>query len=463
MNRQQTLLATMVACALAAGCIPEKRIVWSPNGNQAAVCTPNGLFLIDDKGTPLPGKITGSPTRCAWFKDGKRMIIVHAAQAKGWDDIAPLFDEAQRTMIATEAKSARVRILAHNGPWNQFELDPDNRLSPGQETAVVLYMRDKESTGLAEKLKDEWEGVAKATASIWQAQVFTVSAQALTPGLVLTRSLDEIRTPKISPKETLVAFPMTAADAKNDDVALHVVSIVDPQVKLVASPVGIDFDWSPDGRELAFVRSTSQAANKNDESIQLGSLTTMAVADADGKLLPQWGPRNDLVGMLFNPVLGVRWLHDGRILFASIEVSLPATSRDMPRQWSLFSYDPRMPASVGRALGRDFSEALDPGLAMFEVSPNEESVLLPSPKGRVSSYNFRSGSTTIIQGLDDPDGKFRCIPSWKSDTEISMVAPVAPADGAKATNEVMIWSNGKTRTLSDGWTDEIREGWMDGK
>ncbi|MEK6643039.1 MAG: hypothetical protein AABZ08_03960 [Planctomycetota bacterium] len=463
MNRHFHKLVMACACLAAVGCIPEKRIVWSPNGKTAAVCTPNGLFLIDEEGKPLPAKVTGSPTRCAWFKDSKRLVVVHAAQAKGWDDIAPLFDDAQRTMIAAEAKKTRERILAHDGPWNQFQLDPNDQLSPGMETAIFMFLRDKDNAGIADKLKEEWEGVAKATASIWQVQVFGVSSQSLTPGPVLTRSLDEIRTPKISPKETAVTFPMTAADARNDDVALHVVSLTGGLARPVAAPVGLDFDWSPDGCDLVFIRSTSTSGAKNDESLQLGSLTTMTVADASGALLPQWGPRKDLVGMLFSPVNGVRWLRDGRILFAAAEVTLPATSRDMPRQWSLFIHDPRTPASVVRALGRDFPESLDPGLAMFEVSPNEELVLLPSPKGRISLYDFRNGTTTAIQAIDDPDGKVRCIPSWKNDTEISMVAASESANGAKTPNDVLIWSNGKTKKISDGWSDEMREGWMDGK
>ncbi|HUN82061.1 MAG TPA: hypothetical protein VMV81_11205 [Phycisphaerae bacterium] len=455
--------SVLLLVTLAFGCIPDKRIVWSPDGKRAAVSTDHGLYIIDRDGRVLSPRLECGMSRCSWFADSKRLAMVYVQKVHDWNGLAPLFDQKQTAEIAAESRKLRERILAYSGNWDQFELDPDKKSTPGHDDAVLLYLLSHDAAGLAEKVGDPWKSVSQIEASLWKLQMFELGDDRLTPGTVLYQGLDEIFQPKVSPKGTIVAMVLPDPNAHSDEPCLAVAATSGGPLRIVASSVAMDFDWKNDGQSMALVRAHGHAKDK-DQTLQLGSLTTIQVADETGMLLGQFAASTDRVGLIFNPISGVRWLADGRILFSTAEVSLPATTRDMPQQWTIFVWDPRMPASVTRAIGRDFTEALEPSTPIFELSPDEKSVLLPGVKGHVLRYDFAGGDTTKIQDTDDADGKTRSLATWRGNDEICYVSPVTSKDGTKKPGEVKIWSRGKSNSISDSWPAEMKDGWLtDGK
>lgn len=455
---RRNFIGIVTLSAIFAGCIPEKRIVWSPDGRRAAVTSAAGLFIIDDQGKVLKPRLTGTAARCDWFADGRQLAVIHTKMAERWEDMAPIFSPAETDAIKKRAESLREQILAYEGDWDKFDLDPDKKLSIDVELGALIYMRDHHSEGLAEKVGKQWTDIQTMKNAIWTLQLFTLKDDALEPGAVLLRTLAELRQPCVDPKGRNIAFLRTGSDQGQDVVSLSVVSTEAGPARHVASNVAIDYDWSPDGRSLAFI----QAAGVDDEDadqIQLGSLTTITVAGSDGKLLPEWSQREQRVGLLFNAALGVDWLKDGRLMFSSVEVKLPATSRDMPREWSLFMLDPRMPASVARVLGRDLDGSLDLTLPLFELSPDETRVLLPGPKGRLSLYEFASGETTQLVSQDDSEGKTRSIATWRGNDEVCYVNQLA--NGQDKPTPVVVLRKGKDeRRLDADWPAEMKEGWL---
>jgi len=452
-------ISLCLAVALMTGCLPEKRIVWSPDGQRAAVATPRGLFFIDAKGNLLPPKLADTPARCEWFPDGRRLAVVHTKKVKGWNDVKGLYTAQQIEAIVKSAEEAHTRALAFDGNWDDFKFDPQDTLTEGMETAAFLCLRDEHAEGLAEKLGAKWEEFQKIAPEIWMLQVFSWKDATLEAGAILIRTLEEIRQPHVSPDGRNVAFVMNTSNSRNQVLSVFVVPTDGGEVRNVADHISVDYTWSGDGRSLAYIGCT---ASKGDDqgTIQLGSLTTITVADASGALLKEWSERKDRVGLLFNGALSVKWLRDGRLLFSSVEVTLPATPRDMPQEWSLFVLDPRMPASVTRVLARDLSHPRDPSLPLFELSPDESNVLLPGPKGRVSLYNFASGDEIDLVPTDDPKGQSRCLPSWRNDSEVCVVLPNAKQDDPKAPSQVVLWKAGTTQLLSGNWPEEMKEGWL---
>lgn len=460
MNTMHRTIILAALTALAGGCLPEKRICWSPDGSRAAVATPTGLYLIDATGKALSPRLTGTPARCDWFPDGKRLAVVHTARAGKWSDAEPLFDKAGRDRIERHAKDAHERLLAYSGSLDDFKLDPHDELSPGDEGAVLLCLRDRHAEKLKEKLGDKWSDLEKLQATVWKLSVFTVDADAFKEQKALYRGLNEIHAPAVSPNGRNIAFLMNSSKREDNAISLFVVTAEGGEARQVAESVAVGYDWSPDSRSLVFIRGTTDAPPR-DGSIDLGSLTTVVVCDEAGALLKEWAQRTDRVGVLFSPMLGARWLRDGRLIFSSVEVTLPATSRDMPQAWTMFVLDPRMPASVTRVLGRDFSEAVEPSLGLFETSPDEAQVLLPGPQGALSLYEFASGQTQSLVDVIDAKGKSLSLPCWRSAQEACFVGRQQGKDGKPSAPEVWLWKAGKATCISADWPKEMREGWLD--
>ncbi len=457
MNRGSLIVSTIAATLLISGCILEKRIVWSPDGQRAAVATPNGLFFINAEGKVLEPRLSDTPTICAWFGDGRRLAVAHTAPAKNWEDVADMFSPAQHDKIKALAKDLHERVMAYEGDWDDFEPDPDDRIPATFETAAFLYLRDHLSEGLPEKLGDKWEDLKELRPNVHQLQLFTLTKDKLMPGKVLVRTLHQIYRPNVSPDDRSIAFIMPRIEAGDEDVTLHVVACENGKARSVADNVSLGHDWSPDGRCLAFIQASPSQFEKQ-HNVQLGSLATTRVAEENGSLLAEWEAREDLVGLLFNSMLTVRWLSDDRLLFSSYETTLPATTRDMPQQWSLFMFDPKMSASVHRILGRHFDEPLEPEFPHFELSPDERRALLLGADGQIILHDFRSGETTQLIDPDVAGGDIHTLPSWRNNKQVSLVRPI---DARRKLYEVVQWEQGgNTKSLSDTWPPEMKKGWL---
>ncbi len=449
--------AGVILTIIAAACIPEKRIVWSPDGERAAVATPNGLFLIGPDGRVLKPRLADSPTRCAWFPDGKRLAVVSAAKARNWTDAEPLFRPEEISDIKLLAERLREELLEFDGDWTEFHLDPEHKAPPAIELAALLYVRDHLCEGLPERLNEHWEQAATLEPLIWRLQVGTLRDDRLELSPPLVSTFNEIYQPKVSPDGRKVALLTAMTSEADESPALHVVSADGGPARTVIQNVAIDYDWSPDSRSLAFIRT--QSPGTREGAIQLGALCTMRIVGKDDALLKEWERFEDRAALIFNPFLGVRWLSDGRLLFSAFEVSLPATLHDTPGQWSLFVLDPRMPAGVARALRRDLDMPVDKSLALFEVSRDEKRVLIPGPSGICQVYEFASSESRRLLPPDGLEGELRCLPSWRGEREPCFVRPCAEG-GYEA---VLISEDGSVRILSKDWPEAMKEGWLTAK
>jgi len=448
--------------ALLAGCLPKKRIVWSPDGSMAAVITDRDLRFIDAEGAVLPMRLSGTVGQCAWFSDGKRIAAVLSRNAETWDDVAQALTDGQQAFIKEYAAQAKQAILAYQGDWKDFEFSQKQPCSTSLEVALMMYLRDKLSEGLPEKLGDEWEGVRKIELSISDLQVFTLEGATPAPGPVLATSIDDITRPNVSPDGNFVAYLNQQWDRADAAPALYVVPTRSGGAKLVAERVALGHDWSTDGRSLALIRATSEQP-EDDSNVRLGVLTTATVAKPDGTLLDEPSPVEDRVGLIFSEALSVRWMKDGRLLFSSVELSLPATSREMPQEWSLFTLDPRMPASVNRVLGRDLDRPLNSEVPLFELSPDEARVLLPGSNGHVTIYEFASGTADdLVPVGEGRESKMRSFPSWRNNDEACFVVPGSDKGSPKQAAEVVMWKDGKLQNLSQDWPEDMRAGWLVG-
>lgn len=456
MNRQFALIAASLFLLPSSACIPEKRVVWSHDGNTAAISTNKGLRFADGDGKLLGARLDCTAARTSWFHDNRRLAVAYAQEVEGWEQIAPIYSPQQIQEIESAARSAKERVLAYDGDWNQFKLTPQDSHTPGMDAAILFYLRDKLREGLPEKLGDTWAAFREAHATIWTLQRFDFARDKLTPGKVLRRSLDEMWMPAVSPSGKAVAYLAKSASTHKDAVGLYVLSTEGGDARLIHANVAMGYDWSADGKSLVYLCGPADGGNESD--VTLGSVSTIQVAGDDGALLATFNKQEDHVGILFSQLFNVRALCDGRLMFSSVEFSLPATNRDMPQRWTLFMLDPRTPASVLRVLPRDFNEPIEMTSALFQLSPDEQRVLIPGLKGRVYLYDFASGETKAVQSEDVVD-RAQIVPYWRNNAEFTFVRPIKSADG-KDGGELAHWKAEAPQPLGKDWPDETRDGWL---
>jgi hypothetical protein len=451
---RRTSFALFLACTYLYGCLPEKKIVWSPDGTKAAVSAGKGLYFVDPAGRVLSPRLDGESIRVAWFEDGNRLVVVRPTEVNGWKDVAGVLNAAQIADIKSRSEDLRRRILAYSGDWDKFEIDPEQKLTPGMGMALLAYVRDNAAAGLQDKLGSKWNEFAELKPSIWHLQIYELAEKELRPGKILLRTLEQILMPSVAPGGKAIAYLRRTQQNPGALGGLFAISVDGGPELRVAENVAVGYDWSPDGRSLAFIHAPV-ISGESDSKIQLGALSTAVVAGSDGKPAASVSHEEDRAGLLFNVALQVDWLADGRLMFSSVEVSLPVTARDMPQRWSIFVVDPKNPATVHRVLARDFTRAMEMGDPRFELSPDERRVVIPGPGGELNVYDFAGGETTTLES--PANTKLVSFPSWRN--KDSFVFARSPAKDAKENGQAMIWQDGKLSSLSDHWPAELTE-WM---
>lgn len=460
MNRTFRRIASIAALAALAGCIPEKRIVWSPDGSRAAVIASDGLRFTAPDGSITRPVLPGA-RRIAWFADGKRIFCLHTTKAAGWKDLERVLTPAERETVAKSAASLREQVMAYNGNWDKFEPTFPPVLTPGMQTAAMIYLRDNLNQGVAAHVGPSWADVEKLQPEIWHAQVFDANADSITAGREFVVSLDELRSPAVAPDGRFVSYLSQRSGKENPTFDLIVARADGSAAPMqVAKNVALDYAWSPDSHSLGYIYSSVEPG-ADRATISLGAVATIDVVDSGNKPLSEPARQEDRAGLLFNQLCAVRWLRDGRIIFSSFEVKLPATSRDMPQQWRLFVLDPRMSGSAIRVIPHDFNLELMKESPIFEISPDGRRVLLPGPAGRVVLFDLYTADAQELLAAQDPDGNLRSIPVWRSDSEACIVVPPGSPMGSANRSEIVLLKDPTTwKCISKNWPDAAVDNWL---
>ena len=146
-------------------------------------------------------------------------------------------------------------------------------------------------------------------------------------------------------------------------------------------------------------------------------------------------------------------LPDGRVLFASPPVTLPALpGPEVVSQFHLISADGKSLASIPTILGD-----LPTDLQWFLASPDGKRVAVSEgATDAVAIVEVATGKTEIISSSES-GWSSETIPAWKSATELTYVA----LDPVTKSPRWMLWSaEGGARCISDHWTSSATSGWM---
>jgi Tol biopolymer transport system component len=268
-------------------------------------------------------------------------------------------------------------------------------------------------------------------------------------------TLNAIQDLRVSPTGSAV---LVATDGPREhDSVLLVVPADGSRAPLQLSDTAAWYgDWSADGRYVYFIRANAPARADNGAQ-RLGALSGARVVDEQGAIMAKTPPIKDLAGLIYSEFSRVRCMKTGQVLFSGAEVKLPATSGDMPDRAQLFSIEPGQEASVTRVLTAQAFRAIGNAAQYFEVSPDGSHVSIPDSSGKVCIVDLRNGVVQEIQPKPTASGDQRgdgllTIPQWRSDGEITFMAP-----GADGHPVVELWSVSKNagKLMNSRWPAEL--------
>lgn len=428
------------------GCVTARRIVWSPDGSRAAVLTEQGLYLSDSAGN-LSGLLVSNVTDAAWFSDSQRLALVREESYTNWNDLDSMLPPETQQAVRNLADVLLPRIQSGSSK---------DKLNDGLDAeksqlvdAALLYLCGKHEMEVRKVMDYKTNEVQKS--ELMCLQLARVNGASIELGKVLVRELAAMGGTRISPDGKFIAY----AAGANSILHLSIVSADGAQpARMVDKHVSGYPDWSPDGKFLVYIK----AVDEDSENALVGSLGRRSVVNGAGAI-ELTNNFEDYAGLMFDGLGRVRCLRDGRILFSSTEIQLPATAKDMPQRQQLFALDPERQATITPLIPRGVQESLPANLGYFEVSPDEKQIVVGGDKSQVVVFTLASGDVTVVQ--PDVGGELNTLPSWRSTNQVCYAALSEPDKEGKRKAEVALWQPGQTNLLSTNWPAAIRKGWLD--
>jgi hypothetical protein len=252
--------------------------------------------------------------------------------------------------------------------------------------------------------------------------------------LVLERTLTDVTALRVAPAGVSVAFLRGEK--------LVIASLANGAKRLVAAEKAMGhFDWTPDGKALLYA---VPLAEKWDASgINLFRLERRTVMDEHGVLVA--GVVQPLAQAAANFEPRVRCLPDGRVLFASLALQLPAAADAKPPTHFYLANTMAAPVIIPTP-----ADVLPQDLAAFAPSPDGRRIAVVNcGDDKVSVVDMASGTVETI--APQRVGKSRALPAWRGTNELYFAT--FPAADAKRP-EWLRWSPGAApQIISRSWND----------
>jgi hypothetical protein len=454
--------AFAAAALLLGGCLPEAGIWWSPDGQTAAVRGPDGLRLTDAAGKLSALVLTGDVQSVAWLTDSSGVVVARSFAVSNWTAAAKLVPPDEARSVEQFAKAVpsllQAALATTGGSLDDLDKPMLRRLvdveNPLLEVAWACA-RDLHRPELLAATAGFTNSAKLGDELLADTNRITLHELALLPlrsGSVagepraLVRSLFALREPLVSPRSPQVAFLAAAGALKVVGLdGQGVVSLVEEDVQSAA--------WSADGRSLIHAVRARGA--------QIGEIRSCLAVAAAGQALTNAPAIQTLALAAFHSDAPPRLaaLPDGRILFTSAPISLPARESALNPAFSFFLLDPARPDAPLEPVVIK-GDSLPDDLSSFAVSPDGTRVaVVEGGTDAVAVLELATGQVEIISPAHG-GWKAKLLPAWRNAQELTFAALPTPA--AKRP-ELMLWQPGAApRTLSQGWPDRVVEGWLEG-
>ena len=491
MSNHRTTLVLLAFCAAVifiTGCIPEDSLEWSEDGSVGLLRAEGVLYIVDGKTGELTEVAKGDIGLLPDIsRDGKLVAYSEKIDCDSLSKGLGLLPPGQVKMIKYYAEKTKKNILDARGlVGEEFPFPEEGLLLPEDyRNWAIRYLCENADNELLDVLGSEDIERGKEEA-ISYFQVVIAPSKSPIPKRIVTVSVFSIMASRLSPDSKSVAYLMHTQEGEvsnaYQEFGLYIASLeTDIKAMYVDSSVAFGYDWRKDGKSIAYLSADSK--NMLHDDFILGTLSEKMVLDTDGGLLAKpadipergsagthrcTGKTTELAGTVFYPWFKVEYGLDNRIFFSSFDLPLPVSKRD-EAGCSLFCYDPVtaavadiLPLSVSSYTGQQILS-----ISLFSLSPDGKRVLLPIKHNRFIIYTLGTDSLEIPIPEEEGFGEEEIPelpPSWKGNNEISFLVsgkskflpePKEGEDQDDREQIVVLGTDGKSRILSENWSDEI--------
>jgi hypothetical protein len=339
--RHHVVMPAILALAvLVSGCRSweEAPVVWAPDGQHAFFIAGGALYVTDGSGTlssPLVGVY-----RAAWLGDSRRLVVAYSREVNNLSALADALERERLREIIDRAEALWQQTRIPEGPMpleDRLGAIGGTDLGREQETrAMVLYLRETYDDALRAVLGREWAEISRdyTDATVHTLAVARMEDGRLELGEALYQDLARIMRIRPAPGSQNVAFLTEAEEFFGDGDLALVGTPVDGSLpaKVVATPAGVSFDWTPDGRSLVYI--DEQSGPTGAAQSRFGALFERDVLDDAGRVNPETSGARLLAYLLLDERTRVDALSDGHVLLRARPFRFPATT--LPTRDQLF-------------------------------------------------------------------------------------------------------------------------------
>ena len=481
----------MVAVALlAAGCYPEERMWWSPQGDRALVRVGDHLHLADAAGRLGERLSWGSAKEervmqaASWLPDGAGFVTVAELRMKSWAEVKAVIPEAEgvevERLAAVVVPLLEAAVAAGLEPeaWEKV-LEAIGSEEPLAAVGAALRARWEREPERVEGLLRQLPEGNKTVDGLRQSEeaygVSELSVVRLKDGRVAGAQrlgvslLQPFAQPRVSPRFEAVAC-LREGRREKDGGTLEVRGLAGEAGAVavdVAKGVRPLFAWMADGRALVYVAPLGEAGDSLqtvNRVVALGETGTplkpREVSTEAGAAQAAPGPDERAEPVVVGTAVSVFHLEalpQGGVLLATQPMKLPQAGEVTELAPRLYLLETEGDVSL-REVPTGAGE-LPANLGFFRVSPDGRRVaVVESETDALAVVELESGKTRL---LVEPHAGWQCrtVPQWQS---ASVLTYAALKDGAPVW---MAWEveSGVTRLLSEGWPKEATADWLQKK
>ncbi len=417
-------------------------IVWSPDGNQMAFLSSDGLRFGDATGQ-LSASLLNNVSRAAWLPDSKGMLVVTIKDLITWSQVKNFLSQPEQNAAIELSQYLKEQILLHDNNDSTGSEDKFQSYSAPVRAAACLYLKDDQDSALQRKLHSEpFKLIEDTKCTIYNLNLLELTNNTITTRKDLWHNFNAIQDMRIAP-DGKYALLVISNENSSQPYDILLVSLDYPRpITKVAESAAAHADWSADSKDIYLVKSGSY----KDSPAILGSISSLKLIDKEGFPLQNIEASIPLVYSAIDSSLNITSLKDGQILFTAPSIELPTTNKDVSQNKNVFIFKTTSQI-VRRLMSKQDAEYMH-GISSIQANPAGT---------WIAAYNAEQGNLDLIntstEEVIQEQAEPHLIPHWRNSDEVCFIKPKEKQTTKQHIAQVILLSvtTKNERVISESW------------